>query len=600
MSTVLAGVFLLGVLVFVHELGHFLVAKASGVRVLTFSLGFGPRLFGFRRGDTDYRVSAIPLGGYVRMYGDDPAEDVPDEEKGRSFLHKPIPQKSAIAFAGPFANFLLPVLLFFFLFVGSETVPTGLVGTVVPGDPAAEAGMLPGDRIVAVDGQPVTTFTEVQERIEEKPGQPMQVEVERGNERLTLTLTPRGEKPIDPLQGDEELGRVGIMPGVRRPFVAVAPGSPAQTAGLKDRDLIEKVNGDKVTSTDELFAALARHRGDDLVLEVRSGLLEPPLDKPIGAEESDDDEAQPQEPPAKEPEQQRTVTIPVGPVIEPGTLYPQPVEAARYGVTRDELADAKIAGDVERTRRLLREAADDIAARRGIASYDGTLQAIAHDSVAQRIGVDPGDRVVAVDGAPLHLGQSLRAELLAEPDEVHVVGLFTEEGEARLLVFRMEGGKRHGEEDFKMFGAYPAAGLYTAGETTERDVGVGEAVSRAAERTWGLITFTLNSFAQLLTLQVSPKALGGPLTIVRFAGQAAEAGIAPYVQMMALISVNLGIINLLPIPVLDGGHLLMFAIEGVTRRRIDLRTRERATKIGLGILLVLIVFALVNDFLRLL
>jgi regulator of sigma E protease len=214
MTTLLAGGLLLGVLVFVHELGHFLVAKACGVRVLVFSLGFGPRLFGFRRGDTDYRVSAIPLGGYVRMFGDDVGEEIPEEERHRSFLHKPTLQKSAIAFAGPAANFLLPVALFFALFVGQETTSGTLVGTVVPGEPAAEAGLLPGDRLVEVEGRAVTTFREVQKIVEARPGLETRLVVERDGQRVLLSLVPRGAPSLNPLEQDKELGRVGIMPHV--------------------------------------------------------------------------------------------------------------------------------------------------------------------------------------------------------------------------------------------------------------------------------------------------------------------------------------------------------------------------------------------------
>src|ERR1044071_9802300 len=133
MMTVVAFVVLLGVLITVHELGHFVVAKLCGVRVLTFSIGFGPRLVGFTRGDTEYRIGALPLGGYVKMYGDDPNDDVPVEEQRRSFLHQPFFKKSAIAAAGPFANFVLPIALFFGLYIGTEKVADAVVGTVVDG-----------------------------------------------------------------------------------------------------------------------------------------------------------------------------------------------------------------------------------------------------------------------------------------------------------------------------------------------------------------------------------------------------------------------------------------------------------------------------------
>jgi regulator of sigma E protease len=159
--TLIAGFILLGVLIFFHELGHFVVAKLCGVRVLTFSLGFGPRLFGVTVGDTDYRISALPLGGYVRMYGDDLHEEVPDEEKHRAFLHRPIPQKAAIAVAGPAANFLLPIVLFFGAALGTETVPQAVVGTVLSGEAAERAGLVRGDKVISANGAPIGDFYEL-------------------------------------------------------------------------------------------------------------------------------------------------------------------------------------------------------------------------------------------------------------------------------------------------------------------------------------------------------------------------------------------------------------------------------------------------------
>lgn len=607
MTTVVAGVFLLGALVFVHELGHFLVAKATGVRVLTFSLGFGPRLFGFSRGDTDYRISAIPLGGYVRMYGDDPGEDVPEQERAKSYLHKPVLQKSAIAFAGPFANFLLPVGLFFALLVGTEDVPTSKVGTVVDGEPAGAAGMKPGDRIVSIQGETVSTFGEVQERIERSPGVPLNVIVQRGDTTHPLVLTPKAENPIDPLAGTAKVGRVGIMPGMRLPFVQVAPGSLAAQAGLRTGDSIESINGIAVSSWDALEITLREAGTGAITLVARRNILTPPLAEPVG------DKSKTPKPTPLTPETV-TVILPARSAFEgevdaaeflPGSPFPYEEKIARSGVTRDDLADPSLLEKMQETQQILAAETAATGARHGIASYDGTLQAIALDTVAARLGLKGGDRVVALDGKPLYLGASLNLKLFAAPDDIHVMGVWSTdpesgEGKSQLYVFRMEGVQKHGQEDFKILGAYPAGALYNAGEMVAQHVGPLEALTRAVSRTVDLIVATARSLLMLFTGKVGFSSLGGPLTIVSYAGQAAEQGLSRYIELMAFISVNLGIVNLLPIPVLDGGHLVMFGIEGITRRRLDLKTRERAMKVGLGFLLILIVGALVNDFLRLL
>ncbi len=233
MVTMIAGTILLGVLIFFHELGHFVVAKACGVRVLVFSLGFGPRIFGFRYGDTDYRLSLLPLGGYVRMYGDDMREEIPEEEKDNSFLHKPVLQKSAIAAAGPIANFILPIVVLFFVYWGAEQVHNTVVGTVLPGGPAATAGLQPKDRIVSIDGQPVETFTEVQKIVESNPLQELAVEIERGEQKQTLTISPRAVPDPHPLSDGTPKGRIGVMPMVAEAHVTVIDGSPSQKAGLQ-------------------------------------------------------------------------------------------------------------------------------------------------------------------------------------------------------------------------------------------------------------------------------------------------------------------------------------------------------------------------------
>lgn len=631
MTTILAGGLLLGVLVFVHELGHFLVAKACGVRVLVFSLGFGPRLFGFRRGDTDYRVSAIPLGGYVRMYGDDPSEEVPEEERNRSYLQKPSLQKSAIAFAGPAANFLLPVLLFFGLFVGQETTSGTLVGTVVPDEPAAEAGLQAGDRILEVDGKRIETFREVQELVEARPGQALEFVVERDGERVRAELTPRGTPSLNPIERDKELGRVGIMPHVQRPFVHVAPGSPAAEAGLETLDLVTAVNGVEVTSREHLLELLEpveapapaggeeAEGGDELTITVQK--------QPLEQREESEGHVQPEETEERDgvpglPEE-RTVTLSRSDLEVPYSLVEDP---SLYGVTEDELAKPELAALVERTRALLAEEAAASGRRFGISSYEGTLQVVAEQEPAEAppeglfarlrayfaddeeapdppavvFGVQPGDRAAVVDAKLVHVGSEVSSRLLGRPDDVHVVGLLDQQGKARVLAFRLTPEQERGRQDFKTFGAYPGGGTWTEGELITRQVSVVEASGRAASETGSMVSMTVKSLWMLFTGQVSLSSLGGPITIVDLAGQAAERGHETFVTLMAFISVNLGIINLLPVPVLDGGHLLMFGIEGVSRQRLSARTRENAMKIGFALLLCLVVVALFNDVLRLL
>ncbi len=192
MNSIFAFVVSLGVLVFFHELGHFLVARLFGVGVEKFSLGFGPRVAGFVRGETEYRLSAIPLGGYVKMVGEAPGEEISEEDRPLSFTHKPVWQRMLIVAAGPFFNLLLAVLLFWGLFWSiGEFILDPVVGKVSPDAPAAVAGILPNDKVTAINHEPVESWTDMAHKIAQSGGQPVDVSVDRAGERLTFSITPK-------------------------------------------------------------------------------------------------------------------------------------------------------------------------------------------------------------------------------------------------------------------------------------------------------------------------------------------------------------------------------------------------------------------------
>jgi regulator of sigma E protease len=246
--TLISFAVLISVIVFFHELGHLLVGKWLGVKAVRFSIGFGPRLFGVQWGETEYRVSLLPLGGYVKFAGDNPLEQLPPEDRGRGFLEQPPRKKAAIAFAGPAANFLLALVLYFAVNASPHRDIASAVGYVKPGSPAAQAGIQYGDRIVAVDGEKVDGFLMLQEKIRAHAGQPLTLTVVRGGERLEVRLTPTVHEETNPIETVKQ-GRIGISAAPRIGEIAVkGPDTLAARAGLRTFDLVVKVAGQPVAN----------------------------------------------------------------------------------------------------------------------------------------------------------------------------------------------------------------------------------------------------------------------------------------------------------------------------------------------------------------
>src|SRR5215813_1103764 len=238
-SSIIIALLILGVIIVIHELGHFLVAKFFKIKVETFSVGFGPRLIGFRKGDTDYRISAFPLGGYVKMAGETPMDTITGEDY--EFLSKPKWQRFLVAVAGPAMNVFLAVGLVMGLYLYGTDVPEfvlgqAVIGIVEQGSPAEKAGLKPGDLVVSLDGKEKPDWQAVQNDILTSHGRTIPIVVERAGRRIQTTITPER-------RGREDAGYAGMLPVIRTVVRAVQPNSPAMAAGVKPGDEIIRVIG---------------------------------------------------------------------------------------------------------------------------------------------------------------------------------------------------------------------------------------------------------------------------------------------------------------------------------------------------------------------
>jgi regulator of sigma E protease len=536
---------LLGVLVLAHELGHFLVAKLFGVKVLRFSLGFGPRLFGVKIGATEFQISLFPLGGYLRLLGEEPTELVSDNEREQALFARPLWQRYAIVVAGPLFNLLLPVGIYFIHYIGQRTQLAPTIGTVIAGLPAAQAGLLPGDRVEAVDGHFVRSWEDLEEIIADSPDKTLRFAIRRGNSAEERDVTPTILQRKTPLNISETVGWVGVSPRFQLPEVGIIDlTSPAAQAGLRTFDYIISVNGTPVSHWAEFERAMQRAGASPLRITYLRGthsIL------PFAHVE----------------------------IQEPGStvVIPQAVLDASGGRHYQT----------------------------GIEISELFVYSVEPGSPADRIGLRRGDQLLTLDGQPILHWNILRQRLNADPERLFHLTWATPGGEHREAYFKQELRSEldayRQEEQRLVFGATNRFAWKTA-EPVPVHNRFFYAVGHAFTRTWEIVVFTTQGFFQIMRGEVSPQSLGGPITIGYAAGVAAEQGLAQYLWLMALLSINIGLLNFLPIPILDGGLLMFFTIELFKRRPPSPRARAIATYVGIVVVVLLVAFALKNDVVR--
>ncbi len=532
----------------IHELGHFVAAKLLDVKVLRFSIGYGRPLVRVTLGETEYQIAAFPLGGYVRILGIEgpPDDQAGNADAGRSFASRPLWQRLVIVFAGPAANLVLPVIIYFVFFAGHTVLPAAVIGDVIDGGAAARAGIEPGDRVLEIDGRAIRYWEEIEEAVRSSPGEELHLRIHRNGKTFERYLTPIEDTVRRRDGGVQVQGRVGITHAPFVPLVGVIDGqSPAARAGLRTGDLIISVDGQAVRNWRDVQHQLGKFA--------------------------------------------RRTSI----------VYFRGTELA--GVPQVELLAAGFADLVPETQ------IDDKLRRQTYTGLEHAEMFVAHvdaGSPADGAGLRPGDLITALDGKPVAHWLDLDQRLQAEPNKTFKLTWkraargTTETQTAELTqVWRKQLDEYDHTISRLVFGARNDIDR-GAGGMVAIDGRFGYALSKAFERTGETISTMASGFFQIIGGDTPGEALGGPLMMYRVASVSGNQGWDSFLLMLALISVNLGLINLLPIPMLDGGHLLVFAIEGARRKKLSPETLKRIQLAGLILVGLITILALRNDVMR--
>jgi regulator of sigma E protease len=412
----------IGILVFVHEFGHFIMAKRAGVRVEKFSLGFGPKLVGFKKGDTEYLISALPLGGYVKMAGENP-DEAPTGDPAE-FQSKTVWQRILIGVAGPFTNIILAFLVMPFVFmIGMPAEGPAKIGYVEKSSAGERAGFLAGDIIEEINGRTINDWSMAMTLIAVNPETDVSVIIEREGGKKTLTLRPS-------LAVELKIGDSGLVPDMPVEVGSLIPGDPAEKAGIMVGDKILVADGEIIYQRSQFSAIIQAQKG-------------------------------------------KSVNI-----------------------------------------------------------------------ILERDGKRIKKNIIPV-----------------QKENRYVIG----------IVWKQPG---------------------------IRKFGVWQSITLGFQKTVEIIDLTFITFKKLITFGLSIKTLGGPVMIAQMSGQAAASGIAAFLYFLAFVSISLGVLNLIPIPVLDGGLVLFLLIEAVRKKPLSRRTMEIAQSIGASTLIVLIAIVTFNDIMR--
>lgn len=533
---VVATIIFLGILVFVHEAGHFLIGKLCGISVEIFSIGFGPTILSFNRQETNYRISIIPLGGYVKFYGSVAGEEVPENLKGSEFHSASVPSRLATIAAGPIANFLLAIFVFTIVGLHGMKHPSTVIGEIMPDSPAEKAGLRYMDRIVQINGNDLKTWKDLQRIVADNPSQELDLMIERDGVSTALKLVP---ETVNDKELARQKGRIGISPSfVPATLTILSKQSPLYLAnvpqGFRVTELSWGEQSHSVKYWRDLDLLFAKIQAPVSTLKVRGYLQDPDPRKP-------------------EKENQ---------------------ELAEYSLDVSSLSTISTSS-------------------LGISDSQLTIGIELKDTE----GVEAGDKIISWNGQKLENAFQL-SELIGNNFTEQAKLELLRNGELITVVAELEGVEVQKAEGKVTLYRLPAMfwGSLEAGEFVEEKYTNIFAALGYGMRETGVLTKAIGTAViGLFTGDMPLKALGGPIAIAKVASDSVKMGLIAFLHLLAMISINLGLLNLIPIPVLDGGQLLLVGAEGVMRRPLSEAIVEGYQKVGFVMVLALIAMATYND-----
>ncbi|MGM0597911.1 MAG: RIP metalloprotease RseP [Myxococcota bacterium] len=550
---------LLSPLVFFHELAHFLTAKAFNVKCEVFSLGFGPALFKKKWGETEYVISAIPLGGYVKMIGEDPTLELTEEEKKRSLAWLPYWKKMLVVLAGPAINLIIPIFIFFFHFVGVDTVDPPHMGTVLPGMAADKAGIESGDLVLKVDGSSIDSFRQFRRIVQDSPGEQLNLLVRKPDGvRKPVNLTPFSSVGRNAVGLMSKVGKAGVMlSGTIATVGIVDTSSRAYASGVRTGDRIVGIKYNDKWHNIKFWSDY-------------QGVL-----KQMG-------------------DHKFTLSV----------IRPDKKLVKSIGLHLGKVHVFKFSGKKE---------------LQGIEQGELFVSSLSEAGAARRWGIKPGDKLYSVrpmkGDEPL---SSCKPANKAIGSMAQFETVMMQNREKRLCVAWItssEGGNCYHKAVLKQdrLSSVDTIGnkisRHEFGLATWRKLDLPEEVDvpnsfifgfrESFVHTWKSLEGMVVGIYYMISGELDSENVGSVVMIAQMAKVAADRGWFFFFQIMALISLNLGLLNLLPVPILDGGHAVLFTIEAIARKPLSLKFRAIVSWIGLVLVLALMAYGFKNDLVRL-